>query len=115
MINDILNDNEIINNNEKTTLDEPKIKNNLEEQKIKNNLEEPKINKKITTNNLEEPKITINNLEETTSNKKELTFVKTPEFLKSKTAILNPHNNDSKSFQYSIPLSLYHEKNWKKL
>ena len=49
-------------------------------------------------------------MEEKTCNKKELTFVKTPEVLKSKRAILNPHNNDNKSFQYSIAFSLCHEK-----
>ena len=100
LVNDILND------NEKATLGEPKTNKEINN----NNLEEPKINKEINNNNLEEPKITINNLEETTSNKKESTFVKTPEFFKTKKSNTNPHNNDNKSFQYSITLSLYHEK-----
>ena len=37
-------------------------------------------------------------------------MLKHQNFLKPKRAILNPHNNDNKSFQYSITFSLYHEK-----
>ena len=95
LTNDILNDNDITNNN------------NIEELKINNDI----LNEQsaMINNNLEEPKITINNLEEPQINKKESTFGKTSEFLKSKRAILNPHNTENKSFQYLITLSLYHE------
>ena len=37
------------------------------------------------------------------------TFIETPEWVKLKRSVLNPHNNDSKCFQYSITLSLYNE------
>ena len=37
------------------------------------------------------------------------TYVETPICIKSKKAVLNPENNDNKSFQYSITLSLYHK------
>ena len=52
------------------------------EPKVNNNLEEPRINKEIKIN------------------KKKSTYVKTPEFLRSKRVILNSQNNDNKSFQY---------------
>ena len=38
------------------------------------------------------------------------TSIKTPEWLPLKRCLLNPQNNDNKCFQYSITLSLYHEK-----
>ena len=37
------------------------------------------------------------------------TFVETPVCIRFKKAVLNPISNDSKSFQYSIILSLYHK------
>ena len=37
------------------------------------------------------------------------TFIETPEWLKLKRSVLNPHNRDNKYFQYSVTLSLYHE------
>ena len=37
------------------------------------------------------------------------TFIVTPEWIKLKGSVLNPHNTDNKCFQYSITLSLYHE------
>ena len=101
LINDIFN--ETTNNKELLVNDI------LDKPKVKNNLEEPKINKETTiNNNLKEPKIN-KNFEELKIKKKESTLVKTPEFLKSKRAILNPQNNDNKSFEYSITLSLYQE------
>ena len=36
-------------------------------------------------------------------------FIETPEWLKLKGSVLNPHNRDNKCFQYSVTLSLYHE------
>ena len=87
--------NETINNILEKTI------NNLEEPKINNN-EQSTINKESKTiNNLEEPKI---------SNNKKLNFVKTPEFLISMKAILNPHTVDDKSFQDFITLFLYHKR-----
>ena len=38
------------------------------------------------------------------------TFIETPEWIKLKRSVLNPHDNDNKCFQFSITLSLYHEK-----
>ena len=90
--------NDVLNENTTNNLEEPKMLNNLEEPKINNNLEELKIN------NLEEPKINKKPIIN-----KESDFVKTPECIRSKRAILYPQNNDNKSFQYSITLSLYHE------
>ena len=37
------------------------------------------------------------------------TFVKTPTWLGPKKFTINPQNDDTKSFQYSVTLSLYHE------
>ena len=40
---------------------------------------------------------------------KNYTFIETPEWLKLKRSVLNPHNRSNKCFQYSVTLSLYHE------
>ena len=47
--------------------------------------------------------------ETTINNSMHSTFIETPEWIKLKRSVLNPHNNDNKGFQYSITLSLYHD------
>ena len=101
MINNILNQSKI-----NKILNEPTINNNLKESLINNILNQSTINnnEEEIINNYEKP--TINN------NKKPIisnTFIKTPECIRSKRAVLNSKTNDNKSFQYSVTLSLYHE------
>ena len=105
-----MNEQSVINNKEfliNKNLEEPKINNNIlnEESTMinNNNLEEPKINYNKANN--EKPKRN----KKSTSNKKKSTFVKTPQFLKPRKALLNPQSIDNKSFQHSIKLSLYYK------
>ena len=81
LIKDILNE---------KTIDNEKNNNNKIIDNEKNN------NNKIT-NDVKDNDHTIN------------TFVETPMCIKSKKAVLNPKDNDNKSFQYSITLSLYYK------
>ena len=37
-------------------------------------------------------------------------FIETPEWIKNKKCVINPQNKDNKCFQYSITLSLYHNR-----
>ena len=62
-------------------------------------------NKELLINNIMNEK-TINN-NEIINNEKNNTFIETPKCIKFKKAVLNPKSNDTKSFQYSITLSLY--------
>ena len=51
----------------------------------------------------------INDVLDKKTTKNNNTYVEIPQFIRFKKAVLNPKNNDNKSFQYSITLSLYYE------
>ena len=116
---------EIIDNNEKTIIEnnlqsmindipkEKSISNNLKQLLIDDLLKQSMINKTINNkesmiNDILNKNAINNNSNENTINNNINAFVETPKCIRFKKAVFNPKNNDNKSFQYSITLSLYH-------